>query len=723
LAHGARQASLNLRDIHARSVLTLTAKTAGVWADSVRLEVDYNTISADETFNLTVIQEEAGNEADRETHTALSMDPNSPRFAPSFVSQSSNLIDMSLHADLQPGGGSDLRDFTTANSFAGFSQSRAFRTTPIATFRTAVENMLTNAPRFEINVDDTQYIPIVLDTVLGLTPPEIAPGSPWTGPQMAARIQQVVNQQINAVLPGVSIACSWPTANFSALRFTSDSGGPAPSAVSESQRTGVHIRRSATDDLAGPMMLGLDQGGIEVGRYSGFRPVPTASFFHDVDDFVAMAGLTRDVITAIQVDGSAAVVINFSGMTPAAVDPWLLDSHGNNDGVREKLRAIVQAVNAASGLDYQAELWGYHLAFVAKDGSINRTASNVVSSANAFLGGANFTHNVRRYTLGITGTGAFQIPGAPGVDDGSDGTAPELTDFQGSVALKTGFYALDDVDLFNLMIIPGDEGIDESTHTGLWGPASTYCAERRAFLLMDTPASWTSSGLPAVVGDTSLINSLRTSIVKDHAAVFYPGLKYSKNGLIATMGPSGAIAGLMARTDANRGVWKAPAGIEADIRNVSGLEVKLTDRENGVLNKKGVNCLRLFPSGIVNWGARTLFGDDDFGNEWKYIPIRRLALMIEESLFRGTKWVVFEPNDEPLWAKIRLNLGAYMMSLFRQGAFQGTAPKEAFFVKCDRETTTQDDINKGIVNIEVGFAPLKPAEFVIIKIQQMAGEL
>jgi phage tail sheath protein FI len=179
----------------------------------------------------------------------------------------------------------------------------------------------------------------------------------------------------------------------------------------------------------------------------------------------------------------------------------------------------------------------------------------------------------------------------------------------------------------------------------------------------------------------------------------------------------------MARIDSSRGVWKAPAGTEADLRNINGLEVNLTDLENGVLNKLGVNCERIFPTGIVNWGARTLEGADDFGSEWKYIPIRRFALFLEESLFRGTKWVVFEPNDEPLWAKIRLNLNAFMMSLFRQGAFQGTTPDKAFFVKCDAETTTQNDRNLGIVNIEVGFAPLKPAEFVIIKIQQIAGDL
>ena len=145
----------------------------------------------------------------------------------------------------------------------------------------------------------------------------------------------------------------------------------------------------------------------------------------------------------------------------------------------------------------------------------------------------------------------------------------------------------------------------------------------------------------------------------------------------------------------------------------------MTDEENGDLNKLGINCLRTFFGGPVVWGARTLRGDDRFADEWKYIPVRRTALYIEESLYRGTQWVVFEPNDEKLWAQIRLNIGAFMQDLFVKGAFQGTDPKKAYFVKCDSETTTQTDIDRGIVNIVVGFAPLKPAEFVVIKIQQI----
>jgi hypothetical protein len=148
----------------------------------------------------------------------------------------------------------------------------------------------------------------------------------------------------------------------------------------------------------------------------------------------------------------------------------------------------------------------------------------------------------------------------------------------------------------------------------------------------------------------------------------------------------------------------------------------LTDGENGNLNPYGVNCLRTFPTiGSVVWGARTLRGADVLADEYKYVPVRRLALFLEETLFRNTQWVVFEPNDEPLWAQIRASIGAFMQDLFRQGAFQGSSPRDAYFVRCDGETTTQYDRDRGIVNVVVGFAPLKPAEFVVVSIQQMTA--
>jgi phage tail sheath protein FI len=309
--------------------------------------------------------------------------------------------------------------------------------------------------------------------------------------------------------------------------------------------------------------------------------------------------------------------------------------------------------------------------------------------------------------------------------EASDGDALDEDDFTGvgKEGNKEGLFALAKADLFNLLCIPGyvDTGDGFDVDLGLTTSAATYCEGRRAMLLIDPPSAWldkdaAKSGLAAGIGTTS-----------KNAALFFPRLRQpnpSHDNQKEDFAPCGAVAGVFARTDAQRGVWKAPAGLEATLAGVPELTVSLNDAENGELNPLGINCLRSMPaSGRVVWGARTLQGDDRLASEWKYIPVRRTALFLEESLFRGTQWVVFEPNDEPLWAQIRLNIGAFMQSLFRQGAFQGTTPREAYFVKCDRETTTQNDIDHGIVNILVGFAPLKPAEFVVIKIQQLAGQI
>lgn len=324
---------------------------------------------------------------------------------------------------------------------------------------------------------------------------------------------------------------------------------------------------------------------------------------------------------------------------------------------------------------------------------------------------------------------------------GSDGTAAAAeneiaAEVEGQQAAKTGIYALLKTDIFNLLCIPPLTLLKEAVLSvvdvplSLWTVAATLCEERRALLIVDAPSSWTLDSASAnypkkKVGDFS-------SITRKNAALYFPMVRMSdplQDGTLGDFAPCGIVAGIMSRTDSDRGVWKAPAGIEATMRGVMGTSVvgvptAMNDKENGEFNPVGINCLRTFPNiGHVVWGARTLDGSDILASDWKYVPVRRLALFLEESLFRGTKWVVFEPNDEPLWAQIRLNIGAFMHNLFRQGAFQGTTPREAYFVKCDKETTTQNDINLGIVNIVVGFAPLKPAEFVIIKLQQMAGQI
>jgi phage tail sheath protein FI len=284
---------------------------------------------------------------------------------------------------------------------------------------------------------------------------------------------------------------------------------------------------------------------------------------------------------------------------------------------------------------------------------------------------------------------------------------------------KEGIFALEKTDIFNLLCIP-PYTVDGNIDPGLISVAAAYCEKKRAMLLVDPPSQWDTK-------DDAKAGVQTIGTTSKNAALFFPRIiepNLLKKNQLDTFVPSGAVAGIFARTDLQRGVWKAPAGLEATLVGVRDLSVKLTDEENGELNPRGINCLRAKVAvGPVVWGSRTLQGNDQLASEWKYIPVRRTALFIEESLYRGTQWVVFEPNDEPLWAQIRLNVGAFMHTLFRQGAFQGTTPKEAYLVKCDKETTTQTDINNGVVNILVGFAPLKPAEFVIIRIQQLAGQI
>jgi len=307
------------------------------------------------------------------------------------------------------------------------------------------------------------------------------------------------------------------------------------------------------------------------------------------------------------------------------------------------------------------------------------------------------------------------VADADRVTDGGDLTVDSFTG-DGFQANKQGLYALEHVDLFNLLVIPPYNNGD--VDAGLIGEAAIYCENRRAFLLVDPPSSWTNkkAAIDGINSDAGV------GTFSKNAALFFP--RFKRANLFDDFVPSGAVAGIIARTDTQRGVWKAPAGLDATITGVSQLSVRLTNDENGELNPLGVNCLRTMSAvGSVVWGARTLQGDDRLGSEWKYIPVRRLALYIEESLYRGTQWAVFEPNDEPLWAQLRLNIGTFMHDLFRQGAFQGQKSTDAYFVQCDSTTTTQSDIDQGIVNVSVGFAPLKPAEFVILYLQQIAGQL
>jgi len=386
--------------------------------------------------------------------------------------------------------------------------------------------------------------------------------------------------------------------------------------------------------------------------------------------------------------------------------------------IQQAVRSLKPALPAYRGFTCTADVTNKQLVLASGTTDANSSVAVTAATSNDIAQALHLLNG----TTKAGGTPALQGgTGAPFTQDDPDA----YSIFSGDPIKREGIYAFESVDLFNLLCLPG------ITNSGILTAALQYCQQRRAFLIIDAPLD-AASATPKSKAPADMVKfindpNLPKADLGTYAALYYPWVQLPdplKGGKLELFPPCGIIAGLYARTDTTRGVWKAPAGTDANLVGVQGIDYLLTDAENGELNPHGVNCLRVFSVyGAVCWGARTVSGDDQIASDYKYVPIRRLALYIEESLYRGTKWVVFEPNDEPLWAQIRLNIGAFMHNLFRQGAFQGQTPKDAYFVKCDKETTTQNDIDLGIVNIVVGFAPLKPAEFVIIQLQQIAGQL
>ncbi len=442
---------------------------------------------------------------------------------------------------------------------------------------------------------------------------------------------------------------------------------------------------------------------------------------YSVKQFFANGGADTWVLRVAAADAVAAQAALGANLT---VDARSAGAWANRYKVRSTRRAAPDAirfrVDVLDGNNNDAVIESYeNLCLTANDA---RFPPNVINARSGVIRvtatAAAAAPTDQTVFLGNTTAQAGPPAVAAAVRAGVDGTVLTPADNAFRTALLAGFgvgTVTDSIDLYNLLCVPG------LIHAGTLAALQTECHRRRAFLIVDADPNLTVA-TAATTGTTGLTGSDAL-----YSAIYFPWVRAAdplQEGALRDFPPCGFVAGIMARTDGSRGVWKAPAGSDASLNGAAALALTLSDPQSGQLNPLGINCLRTLPVyGNVVWGARTLHGQNDRGSEWKYIPVRRTALFIEESLYRGTQWVVFEPNDEPLWSQIRLNLGAFMNTLFRQGAFQGASPKDAYFVKCDGETTTQTDINNGIVNIHVGFAPLKPAEFVVIRIQQMAGEI
>ena len=457
-----------------------------------------------------------------------------------------------------------------------------------------------------------------------------------------------------------------------------------------------------------------------------------------VKQFFDNGGTDAIIVRIARLNGDEAV-----RATRAAADPGGLPLEASSEGEwGNTLSVNIELVSQTDQPSVQADEGLYNLVVQQQASESGRQSSPVI--LESFLN-LSSDRNSKRFVQQVleqdslfvsVRSDAGDLPSPPGAAEavgfsgGTDGDEPIAADYTGSQNEQTGYWALEDADLFNMLVVPPSRP-EQSIVDTLGGPEGMaavlkYCHDRRAMFIIDAPTRTKRPTESVVDVRNNIFSTLSVNAYRKNAAVYFPYIKAAnplKENRVEEFPPAAAVAGIFARTDALRGVWKAPAGIEATIAGARELSYQLTDEENGLLNPYGINCLRTFPVyGNVVWGARTLAGADQLASEWKYVPVRRLALFMEESLYRGTQWVVFEPNDEPLWARIRLNIGSFMNNLFRQGAFQGTAPRDAYFVKCDSETTTQYDIDRGIVNIVVGYAPLKPAEFVVIKFQQITQE-
>lgn len=664
--------------------IKVEALDAGTEGNKIELQINYLTSNPDSTFNLIVNYISSDNPTDNssETFTNLSMNSSDVRFVENLVGQTSKLVKITRTTP------------TAILNALGKGKSESGPLDDVATLVDATHN------RFLLRVNGLDPVTVQLN----------APGD-VSGPSKAIRlstlcaaIEASVKAQANGQPALADFTC---VADGNKISMTSGKAG---------ENSRVEALPSPTNNVSVNLKLGLNAGGKETDAVASIRPEqgPDHSSLTSGDlktaDIASIPGPTAKSFR-ISMDGSVPDLLEIS---PGALTGSLLEK------MTELALRIETAVRALKTFpSYQGfsctviDGTGTAKRLVLTPGSRGDNSDIVISEVS----GDSLASSLKLLVGVPDGATSFKATNIR-LQGGSESPITEATaynTFVGSKEDRTGIYALEAEDIFNILCLPG------IVDPGILMESDAYCRERRAFLIIDAPpTSKSPNDMASTIAGTSLPKS-------NYAAVYYPWIKIAdpmNGGQLRVSSPSGTIAGLYARIDSSRGVWKAPAGTEANLVGVQGVEYKLNDRENGLLNPLAVNCLRLFPdSGCVSWGSRTLAGSDQTGSEYKYIPIRRTALFIEESLYRGLKWVVFEPNDEPLWAQIRLNVGAFMHDLFRQGAFQGTKKQDAYFVKCDSETTTQNDINLGVVNIWVGFAPLKPAEFVILYLQQMTGQI
>ncbi len=693
LAKNAASASRKLQNEAAKEVLEVTAVCEGSDGNNIELKVDHKTDNPGTTFNLHVASVPPNDPGARvnEAFPNLSMNSKDSRYVETVVNSTSRLVRVTRMAKID-----------------ALSAGQAYSKPLIdgAKLEDLKAKLSDTCKELRVIVDGGDPIQVTLE-------PASINATPDADKWLDEVCKQIQAKVIDALGGSSTFTCkrgSYGTeSKLCRIVMTSPTN---------KETSSVRAIPATRNDASTVLGFAAHDGRAYVDAVAGIRPKVVPERGKLTGGAIAEGDLPSTVsigphnqVLIISLDGGSAREVNLGTFAPSG-------------SVVERVTAVAakiqSAVRSLSSIDPAYQDFTCEVSVstppappappsqVVRLVLASGTRGSKASVAVCAKTGDTLADKLKLVT-GVTITSAPDILLTGGYEQSFDKT-DELSVYLESQTNRRGIYALDEVDIFNIMCLPA------VTDSGVLAAAAKYCQDRRAFLIVDAPSSKTPAEMEQLISGPDLPKS-------EYAAVYYPWIRVRDplaNGALRGCPPCGAIAGIYARTDLTRGVWKAPAGIETNLSGVVGLDYVLTDLEQGVLNPLGVNCLRMFPViSSVNWGARTLRGADQLTSEYKYVPIRRLALFIEESLFRGLKWVVFEPNDEPLWANVRMNVKAFLHDLFRKGAFAGLTPQEAYFVRCDKETTTPNDQNLGIVNIWVGFAPLKPAEFVVLSIQQI----
>lgn len=726
IAEGEVRSEITAQNETGANVLRIFARDPGVAGDLIRVEVDYNTATPELTFNLTAYRSTLNadgtfGQSGSETHPSLSMNPNHPRFVETIVNNSSTLI-----------GVQNVAAAPTAANTGGASIGGLFLNGTEATALTDLNGAIDAAHNsFRISVNGRPPANVVVDH------------NAVTNTNVLTEIQDTIFDAYQGISPLPAGSLTVTTALTATL-----------GRVLEIQSTegAVVITPAATNDLSVALMLGSVSGGIEFDAYSRLRPTPSGVVARLgtttgrprsawLDRLFALAVLQRNQVTALSLadPGSSAspytgsIALGSPGTSPiahAATAPPLAAALGSLEVLRAGLDAIASgieaAVSAATPGRWTVQRQGLRLV-MRPESSLGPAASlgvqltttpaaQDIGAAGGYLARTT-SANLAAYTLGTTMVGGQQS----GVVTGDDGTMPVLSTYQAAFAVIES-----NVDIFNMLVLPRALGQTDADRKAIWGAASSFCAAQRAILFVDPPSVDPPTAWTTIARADAGAGPIKIGVNTRNSVIYWPRVTVPSATSPAgvTVDPSGSMAGLYARTDTLFGTWKAPAGLEATLTGVIGVEVPMSDAENGRINPKAVNAIRVFPSGVTSWGARTMVGADDTGNvDDKYVNVRRMMLFIENSLFRGLRFAVFRNNAEPLWASIRLAAGGFMNGLMLQGAFASSTKSEAYYVLCDSTTTTPNDINLGIVNVLVGFAPNRPAEFVHLVVTQLAGQV